>query len=248
MKIFFAVLIVFCTLTANAQKSSSRPWLLSSSAAGREAKRFTLAEWLDNKDRRTMMDLWLSMNTPSPYEFVISGAVQNYDLETTSGTGTTKIAKSDYVGYIDAYARFIGLTLEHQNNYVEGFNDTTGIFNLRLFGNTVQGTHLTLHYGLRTRTATNGSYRLNQGFPGATLQLYIMKYFGIQGNYRSFSPVTESYFGETTATEVTYGAFIEFGSLRIFGDVYQETQSSKLNNVQTDTKRNGGRAGIKLYF
>lgn len=195
-----------------------------------------------------MMDMWLSINTPTPYEFVIGGSLQSYHLDTTSAGTTTSTSYNTINGEISAYAKFIGLTLEHTNNAEEKFNDTTGIFNLRVFGNTVQGSHLTLHYGLRTRTANDGSYRLNQTFPAVTLQLYIMKYFGIQGNYRGFTPVTESFYGETSADELTYGAFIEYGALRLFGDVYQERQNSKLNNVETNYKREGARVGLKLYF
>jgi hypothetical protein len=252
-KMIFFVLMTGClTLTARADgtgsSGSSRPWLLSSSAAARESKRFTLQEWLENKDRRALMDMWLSINTPTPYEFVLGGALQSYKVESDSGGSTTSASKNTYFGEVSAYATFIGLSLEHTNNYDEGFNDVTGIFNLRVFGNTVQGSHLTLHYGLRTRTATNGSYRLNQPFPAVTLQLYLMKYFGIQGNYRAFSPVTESFYGDTTMDELTYGAFVEYGMLRLFGDVYQERQASKLNGVQTDIKRDGARVGLKFYF
>jgi hypothetical protein len=251
-KMIFFVLMIGCLTSARAQTStdtgSSRPWLLSSSAAARESKRFTLQEWLENKDRRALMDMWLSIHTPTPYEFVLGGALQSYTADATSGGVTSSNSKKTYFGEVSAYATFIGLSLEHTNNYDEGFNDVTGIFNLRVFGNTVQGTHLTLHYGLRTRTATDGSYRLNQPFPAVTLQLYLMKYFGIQGNYRAFSPVTESFYGDTTMDELTYGAFVEYGILRLFGDVYQERQSSKLNGVETEIKRNGGRVGLKFYF
>ncbi|MBY0555289.1 hypothetical protein K2P97_12225 [bacterium] len=250
--ILLTIVTLFVTAETQAQSSSgsggSRPWLLSQSAAARESKRFTLQEWLENKERRNMMDMWLSMNTPTPYEFVIGGSLQSYRLDTTTGGVNTSQSYNTINGEVSAYAKFIGLSLEHTNNAEEKFNDTTGIFNLRVFGNTVQGSHLTLHYGLRTRTANNGSYRLNQTFPAVTLQLYIMKYFGIQGNYRGFTPVTESFYGETSADELTYGAFIEYGALRLFGDVYQERQNSKLNNVETNYKREGARVGLKLYF
>lgn len=250
--IFFALLIGILSSTGRAQTSygsgGSRPWLLSSSAAARESKRFTLQEWLENKDRRALMDMWLSINTPTPYEFVIGGALQGYTSDlTTSGT-TTSASKNTYFGEVSAYATFIGLSLEHSNNNEEGFTDTTGIFNLRVFGNTVQGSHLTLHYGLRTRTATDGSYRLNQPFPAITLQLYLMKFFGIQGNYRSFSPINEGFYGDTSADELTYGAFVEYGILRIFGDIYQERQNSKLNGVESILERKGSRVGVKFYF
>lgn len=242
------IFIFFMTLNTYAQTTSTRPWLLSQGAAAREAKRFTLHDWLENKDRRALMDMWLTINTPSPYEFVISGALQNYNLETTSAGLTTTQSKSVIAGDISAYARFVGVSFEHANNHDEGFNETTGIFNLRVFGNTVQGSHLTFHYGLRTRIATNGSYRLNQPFPAATLQVYIMKYFGIQSNYRGFTPITETFYGDTTMDELTYGLFIEYGALRLFGDIYQERQSSKLGGIQTDYKREGARVGLKIYF
>lgn len=228
--------------------SSNRPWLLTQGAAARESQRFTLQEWLENKDRRTMMDMWLTMHTPTPYEFVIGGSYQDYKLDTRSGgveqSQSFRVLNSE----LTAYTTFVGVTFEYTNNREEHFNDLTGIFNLRLFGNTVQGSHLTLHYGLRTRTGDNGVYRLNQPFPGVTLQLYLMKFFGIQGNYRYYGNTSEPYFGDSTTDELTYGAFIEYGALRLFGDVYQERQNSKLNGVETDYNRSGTRIGLKLFF
>lgn len=248
------VVLLFLNPIAWSQQNSSgagayRPWLLSQGAAAREAKRFTLQEWLENKDRRALMDMWLSINTPSPYEFVLSTSLQNYSLKTQIvGAAENTQTKSTYHTEVMAYAKFVGVTLEHQNNNEEGFNDVTGIFNLRLFGETIQGTHLTLHYGLRTRTASNGTYRLNQSFPAVTFQLYLMKYFGLQTNYRSFSPVTETVFGDTTANEITYGLFIEYGALRVFGDVFKENQSSTPSGIKTDYTRDGARVGLKLFF
>lgn len=226
----------------------SRPWLLSSSAAAREAKRFTLQDWLENKDRRALMDMWLTINTPTPYELIIGGSLQSYSLDTTTGGVTTSKSISGYRGEVSAYAHFVGLTFEHQNNIEEGFNDTTGIFNLRIFGDSQQTSNITLHYGLRTRTANDKSYRLNQPFPGVTLQLYLMKFFGIEGNYRSFGTINEAFYGESTSDELTYGAFIEYGLLRIFGHIYQERQDSKLNGIETDYESKGTRVGLKLYF
>lgn len=234
--------------TAGAFAQNSRPWLLSTGAAAREAKRFTLQEWLENKDRRALMDMWLTINTPSPYEFVLGGSMFHYTLDNTNAGATVLKNVGGYSGEVSAYARFVGLTAEYTNNTEDGFNETTGIFNLRIFGNTVQGSHITLHYGLRTRIASDESYRLNQQFAAATLQLYLMKYFGIQGNYRKYLPYTEDHFGETEDNEINAGAFIEFGALRLFGDWYQEKQNSKLNGVESNFDRTGTKIGIKFYF
>lgn len=248
--IVFILFIAFSSTNAWAQSSGgSRPWLLSTGAAAREAKRFTLQEWLENKDRRALMDMWLTINTPSPYEFVIGGSKFHYTLENSPAAATSTSKTVDgYSGEISAYARFVGVTAEYSNNTDEGFNDTTGIFNLRIFGNTVQGSHITLHYGLRTRIASDNSYRLNQQFAAATLQLYLMKYFGIQGNYRQYTPYSEDHFGDTKANELNAGAFIEFGALRLFGDWYHEKQNSTLNGVETNIDRTGTKIGIKFYF
>lgn len=247
-QIILLFVLIFSFTTSWAQSSGSRPWLLSTGAAAREAKRFTLQEWLENKDRRALMDMWLTINTPSPYEFVVGGSLFHYSLETTSNGSITSKTIDGYNGEISAYARFVGISAEYANNTQEGFNDVTGIFNLRLFGNTVQGSHITLHYGLRTRTASDNSYRLNQQFAAGTLQIYLMKYFGIQGNYRKYFSFTEDRFGETESNEINAGAFIEFGALRLFGDWYQEKQNSKLNNVESNFDRTGTKIGIKFYF
>ena len=244
--LFFSYFNVWAQSTGGG--SSSRPWLLSSSAAARESKRFTLQEWLENRDRRALMDMWLSLNTPSPYEFILSGSMFHYSLENTISNSTTTKTIDGYSAELSAYARFVGVTAEYTNNTQEGFNDVTGIFNLRIFGQTVQGSHMTLHYGLRTRTATDASYRLNQQFAAVTLQIYLMKYFGIQGNYRQFFPYSEAHFGDTQSSEINAGAFIDFGSLRLFCDWYQEKQNSKLNGVENNYDRTGTKVGIKLYF
>ncbi|MBC7741734.1 MAG: hypothetical protein H7061_06040 [Bdellovibrionaceae bacterium] len=228
---------------------SSRPWLLSKGAAARESKRFTLQSWLENKDRSALMDMWLTINTPSPYEFIVGGTLYNYTLKTEANKiPGADIKHQSSSGEISAYAKFVGITGEYSNNIEEHFNDVTGIFNLRVFGNAVQSSHLTFHYGLRTRTADDKSNRLDQQFPAVTLQIYLMKYFGIQGNYRSYLPVTDQVFGETQGDELTAGAFIEFGSFRLFGDWYQERQNSKLNSIETKTDRTGSKAGLKLFF
>ncbi len=229
-------------------KAGSRPWLLSQGSAAREAKRFTLQGWLENKDRRALMDMWLTINTPSPYEFVLGASMFRYTLESSAAGVTTSRSFNNSAVDFSAYSKFVGVTAEYANNTDEGFNDITGLFNLRVLGNTVQGTHITLHYGLRTRSAENKSFRLNQQFPAITLQLYLMKYFGIQGHYRSYLPYSETFFGDTQGSELNAGIFIEYGILRIFGDWYQEKQNSKLNGVDTNFNRTGNKFGVKFYF
>ncbi|OFZ28998.1 MAG: hypothetical protein A2622_12945 [Bdellovibrionales bacterium RIFCSPHIGHO2_01_FULL_40_29] len=239
----FLFLIVLLALHATAQENNAA-YSMQKRAEQRAIKRFTLKEWMENKDRRALMDLWLSINSPSPYEFALSGSYIQYTLD----SGTLKTAKKSMDGSFDAYATLIGITGQYQNNIEESFNDVTGMLNVRIFGNSLQGTHLTLHYGLRTRTDSNGAYRLNQNFPAVTLQLYMTKYFGVQGHYRIYMPVSETFYGDTKGDELNAGVFIDFGPVRIFGDWYEERQSSELNGVNSSLKRTGTKGGLKIFF
>lgn len=252
MKQIIFLILVFLNFSpfANAQSAGNgKAWLLSSSSEAKAAKRFSLQEWLENKDRRALMDMWLSINTPSPYEFMLGGSLLQYKNNlTTNNLPVSENSYSSYEGEIHAYAKLVGVTAQYMNNSEERFSDVTGQFNLRLFGVSTQSTNITLHYGLRTRSAHDGSYRLNQQYPALTFQLYLMKYFGIYSHYRYFLPVSEGFYGDTQTDELTAGLFIEYGIIRIFGNMYQERQNSKLNGVESNLERKGSKMGIQFHF
>lgn len=240
-------LIQFFNEVAEAQESSgsgSRPWLLSRGSAAREAKRFNLYDWMEQKNRNQVMDMWLSLNTPSPYEFMLGINMNQYNKD----DGTSSAKYKSFEGELSAYALLVGLTGEYQNNTEEHFTDTNGMFNLRLFGHTLQGTHLTVHYGLRTREDSVGAYRLNQQFAAGTLQLYLFKYFGFYGHYRQYMPVSEAYFGDSKGSSHTLGAFIDFASLRVMGSYFKDHQNSIKNTVETNLNREGTKITLQLYF
>jgi hypothetical protein len=255
MKTKILVVILFLLslqVDAQTRTSSKRPWLLSNANEAAAANRFSLAEWLETKNRNNMMDMWMGYNTNngSSYEFMLNAGQHQYDVkQTVGGLSLVDQTYRSYSGAFTAYAKNVGLTAEYQGNKEEHYDDVTGIFNFRLFGKSLQASHLTLHYGLRTRNGTGpNSYRMNQQFPAGTLQLYIVENFGIFGHYRKYLKVTESSFGETEADEGRYGAFIEFGRLRFFGNIFNENQTSILNGVKTEINNKGTKIGLELYF
>lgn len=246
--LFFVALqfsFIELTIAQESSSSGSRPWLLSRGAAAREAKRFNLYDWMEQKNRNQVMDMWLSLNSPSPYEFMIGVNLNQYTRNTLL---EPEKKFSAYEGELSAYANLVGLTGEYQNNTQEGLRDETGMFNLRIFGHTLQGTHLTLHYGLRTRYDKTVAYRLNQQFAAGTLQLYLFKYFGIYGQYRHFFAASNNTLGDTKTNYQNLGAFIDFASLRIMGTYFKEQQRSSLNNVESLLDREGSKVTVQLYF
>lgn len=216
-------------------------------AERRQSQRWTLQEWLAQKDRNNMMDMWLSMNSPSPYELMLGISYNSYDQESSAAAGTTNKYTS-YQGTFSAYAQFVGLTAEYENNTQEGFNDLSGLFNLRLLGSSIQGSYLTLHYGMRTHTQSNPQVALRQQFAQASLQMYVIKQFGFDGLYRYYMPVTDDTLGEVKGNLTEAGAFIDFKNFRVFGTWYKEVQNSTLSSTITDNTRTGIRSGLKIFF
>lgn len=231
-----------------------RTWAQSSGGGGeftkraerRQSQRWTLQEWLAQKDRSKMMDIWLSMNSPSPYEFMLGISYNSYAL--SNSTTITETKYTSYQGTVLAYAQFVGLSAEYENNTQEGFNDLSGLFNLRLLGSSIQGSYLTVHYGLRTRAQSNPELRLSQQFAQASLQMYVLKHFGFDALYRYYTPITEATLGDVKTNLTEAGAFIDFNNFRIYGSWYKEIQNEKTSTTETDRTRTGIRSGLKIFF
>jgi hypothetical protein len=252
----FSYLLLLCiiafSLDSVAQTASkwSSGFDFTQRAAKREQGRWSLTDWLAIKDKNRMMDQWLSLNSPSPYELMFGASYLSYDKHVDDGTTLDK-SYSLLAGEFAAYAQFVGISAEYANNNNEDYKDLSGLFNLRLLGNSLQNTGFTLSYGMRSRemTATTAT-TLRQQFGQADLQLYLTKYFGLDARYRYFLPATNDVLGDVKEDLTEAGLFIDFKALRIFGAWYKESQKIKSPGatVETTTDRTGIRSGIKLFF
>jgi hypothetical protein len=243
-------LVVFVSPSIEAQTFFSSK--SSGSSARTEIKRWTLQEWLAQKERNRMMDMWLAMNTPSPYEAAVDLAYLSYSQDINGA-----IPKKEYISYmgkLSAYAKFIGLTGEYENNSQESYSTTAGMINLRLFGNSLQNTSLTFHYGQRTKyaaaTATTTESTLRNSFAGATLQLYATKFFGISGHYRDYQETVHETLGKVKGTRTEGGIFIDFDRFRVYGEYFTdvETRIAPNTTAESVTTRTGVQSGFKIFF
>lgn len=219
--------------------------------AAREQKRWSLSEWMQMKERNHMMDMWLGQNLASPFEFSLAASYLSFKSQDV--TAATENSYTSFAGEFSAYAQFVGLTTEYSNNTDENFNDLSGMLNIRLLGNSIQNTNLTLSVGQRTRhlkTATT-EVDLKQQFGQASLDLHLTKYFGLEAKYRQFLKANNNDYGKEI--EEWYGEaglFIDFNALRLFGSYYQEELKMKDPSTLADleTKRTGIKSGIKIFF
>lgn len=218
---------------------------ISERAKKREGSRWTLSEWLAQKDRNKLMDQWLWLNSPSPYEFSLLGANTNYKKKLTGSENEYTITSLE----TSAYAHIVGLTMEYENRSGENENDLTGMLNLRLLGSSIQSSALTIHYGQRTRTfsALDPVSVIRNQFYQVSLQLYIGQHFGITGSHRTYLPFTDTYYGEITGHQVQAGAFIEFEFLRLFGTWFEDLQKNSTPSTP-EIKRKGIKTGLQFFF
>lgn len=250
---FSIIGLLFVVQNATAQNRASNYDFLARAEA-REVKRWSLQDWLAQKERNKMMDLWLAFNTPSPYEAMVGLSQKSYTFTPT--LNDVEGSQNDYqnlVGEVHLYASIVGLSAGLENNSNEDFNTSYGMFNLRLFGDSLQNSHLTLHYGLRSKeqTIANEDIRSSHPFAQVSLQLYLSHYFGIDSKYRSSSsPNTTGNFKDNFFTEKEVGLFIDFKALRIFGNWYQEDETYTWEPTGDKYKdsRTGIRSGIKIFY
>lgn len=232
---------------AYAQSNSAGFGNWSQRAQSRESKRWTLQEWLAQKERNALMDQWLIMNSPSPFEFYLKGAYHSHKTQKNSEVAHSYIGASSAFG---AYAQAVGVTGEYENNWEENYNDVVGMLNIRILGNSLQTTSLTLHVGQRTRQIyeSNELQAFHNLLTQATLQCYITRYFGIQGLYRQYSSQKHSVLGGMSGALKEGGIFLDFKGLRLFGNWFQDVQVQNLNSTKTETNRTGYKSGLQIFF
>lgn len=246
-KIILFIMAMSLSLFAQAQSNSSN-YTPGQKAERKAESRWTLQGWLEQRDRNRMMDLWLAMNSPSPYEFFLSGSYQDYLSKDSSSTLENRY--QSVMSTAGAYSGVIGLEGFYENNTSEKFSQSGGSLNLRIVGNAVQGTHLILFYGYRSLnlTDTTLSSTINQSFAGGDLNMYFTRYFGISGNYKYYIPAENNTFGEVSAQRTEAGVFIDFSLLRIFGSWYNEKLEIKPSQIPKSIDRTGIMTGLKIFF
>ena len=246
VKVMIAVFSLFwflnCPETAFAEGGSSSGgsggsgafnWM-SRKAEVKKQTRWSLDEWLATRDRNRWMDMWLAIHSPSPYEFFL---LTGFNLSQSSSRAPGFPGRLG----LGAYASIVGLEVDHEQMIASANNYR---FHLRVFGYNVQNTNLTLQLGLRQRKDV-ASFR--QDYAGASLTLYLSKFFGVYSLWRyHFGSTPGALNGVITGPKFELGPFIEFGPLRLFGDYVYERESGTLNAYSVSTSI--WLAGAQLFF
>lgn len=251
------LLIFLVGLGAHAQdrRSWKKPTSSPTGSANFRAKvedknkyRWTLQDWLAQKERNKMMDLWLGMYAPSPYELIFS--VSQLDYSQDIDNPASKVSYKSVYGSAAFYAMILGVEVDYENNWLEHYNDAQGYLNLRIAGNSNQSTHWNLQVGLRNRNMDPGIQLSAQTVVGTEMDIYIERHSGIHGLYRSFLAQDETTLGSVTGQRTEGGIFFEIDSVRFFGNWFSETfnSSQPLTSSVINRTRTGWQYGMKFFF
>ncbi len=214
--------------------------------------RWTLQEWLEQKNRNRLMDQWLMMNTPSPYEFSIQ--LTNLNFTTSEITNDLASAPSanhtaNFVDFI-AYASFVGL--EYQYHILDQTNskDKNILFHIRLLGSADQSSHFTISLGQRQKEfSTIGTPQRSQYLTQADLTFYFNHHFGFKVLARDYLAIkSDPTWGDLKGQQQEAHLFIDFNALRVFGGIYLETETQVLKGDKKIQSYSGSVAGLRLYF
>jgi len=218
----------------------------------KESSRWTITDYLAQKNRVHLMDQWLALNRQANFfEMLAGGGPLKYTLRTQTGSSAAVSTDQSSVAYrLALYLSILGV----QGEYEKTDHDTEALsaaIAVRVFGTSQQTTNLTLKYGMRRTEDKSVTPNLvwNNQFAEASLDLYIISLFGINGEYRHYFPDDSSTGTELRGSKATAGAFLEYGIFRLYGNYFMEKMESETNSGQvTKTDREGYEAGLRLYF
>lgn len=213
--------------------------LLSTSAFAADTKssRWSLAEWMEQRDKMRMQDIWLALHSASPYEFFVGG---NYQFAARTPGGYDP----GWRGEFSAYASIFGLGVEYDS--LASYSRFNGQFNFRFFGPRAQGTNITAQVGLRNQTESGDTFR--NLYLGLQFTMYMTKFFGIEGAYRYHFDSTTSTLGVINGNALWATAFVEFNFFRVYFSYVSEQESKTLAGSTSPRGRVGPLVGGRFYF
>lgn len=245
------LILVLCLLpmTANAYFQMD---LLKGKKTNKEATQWTLADWLTQKNKMSLLDQWLAMNRSANwFELNLSTTRGRLKLKNETGGVTTTINEDHEAYHADMYISFINLNGEYEkhdgeNNKSENYGGALGI---RLLGTSSQTTNLTLRYGWRKFRDITAQEEFENQYAEGHLQLYLISKLGLQGSYRHYFPNKSNLGTEMKGYRATAGAFVEFLIFRVYGNAYQEPiERTAADGTVTKSDRSGVEGGVKLFF
>lgn len=245
MKSVLLALMVFVSLPARADFPRYLSDYLSAKQTKKSETRWTLVDWLDMKNRISLMDQWLALNSTSNlFEIFFGGGY--HGLEHSSDSNAAWGDKSLGVQHYDVGLFVSILGFEHDWELYDKEEIRHARGHLRLLGVSEQSSSLSVHYGQRAwKMPTVGSFE--NPYWGGALTLYLFRHIGIKGEYSLFEAEKSQADFSSQGNRWEGSFFIEAQFLRVIFTAFEEQWKLKGAAVH-DLSRKGLEAAVKMYF
>lgn len=211
---------------------------------------WTLADWLQQKNRMSLLDHWLALHTSTSwFQVDMGGGPSQYSVRTTTSAGTATVTHTSQAYNVNFYLSIFNIYGDYEKTD-DNYESYSGAVGLRLLGTSSRTTSLTARYGFKhLQNLTSGEHWMNPFLDGQ-LQLYIISQFGLQGTYTYYFPNTSNLGRQLKGHSVNAGAFVELGIFRIYGNYILEPLDISANDSTgaSTRQRSGFEGGVKLYF
>lgn len=231
IKIYSSLILLFLVLVP--LTAQAEIYFIDQKQEIKSQSRWSLADWLDQRDHMRLMDLWLALHSPSPYEFYVGTTFQNGYLNGGSYASAWNVQAV-------AYASIFGV--EFQRQFADYLPNYLMMAHLRVFGRHAQDTNITFEGGAREQDI--GQSQAWNPLVGVAFSLYINRFFGVDALYRHYFQATYSS-GSVWGDRYEAGGFIDFKYIRIDGGYFDE-YSQILGS--TGVTRRGPYLGFKIFF
>jgi len=228
-KVITIFLALFCFLSPIA--TADDYFFVLQKQEQKKARRWNLEDWIEQRDKNRMMDLWLALHSPTPYEFYVSGQYQ-------TGNYKSGAYANGYDVSIAAYAYLFGVSLKRES--FSGGAATEAMFHLRLFGFQAQGTNIMLMAG--AEQTDRAGVQLWHPKAGATLTWYLYKALGLEAGYH-YNFNASSAAQSLNGSRWNAGALLDFSFVRLYGGYFETSERGTLA-----LPRRGIYLGTKLFF
>jgi hypothetical protein len=209
--------------------------------------RWSLDQWLKQKNQNRLMDQWLALQSSSPYEFYLSADGTSIAASSDTTGNAQQIVNNAVRARIGAYASIVGLEGSYENLPDLHSSSADGSFHVRLLGTSVRSTYLDAHYSLKYRNENGDNVRL-QG-PGGKLTILLIKTFGLSGSYDAHLESTSESGQRWSGSQAEGEVFIDFERVRVFGRyTKRDDQITSVGGAVEKRVREGLGAGLKLFF
>lgn len=244
LRILLIALALMASTSEGAWAQYFQADLMKKRQSDKQASRWTITDWLAQKKKFNLMDMWLASNrSKTIFEMDLGASQQDFTVDTeTAGVKTSADYKSTRYK-LSFFLYMFGLDLGYRDSD-EGFTESLANINLRLLGSSQQSTRLNLKYGYRMREVTASSEEWGQQFAGAELNLYLTHFLGLMGEYNFYLKDSSNLGNELSGDDVSGGAFIEWGVLRLYGKYTKENEKRGTASIT----REGMEYGARLYF